>query len=115
MYARWGHVFTTPNPGQRWTALIEMLGAACIVGILALAWRHRSEISPVMVAYVAVSLALILGYSTVGTRPRMVLDVVPLFVWAACWLRRRARRVIIFGMAPLLFGTTYLFIWRVVP
>jgi hypothetical protein len=86
-----------------------------VVAMLAAAWANRRRLSPPPVTYAAVSLALILGYSTVSTRPRMLLTVVPGFVWLAAWLPRRAVIVLAICLLPLLGAVTYLWAGDVTP
>jgi hypothetical protein len=91
-----------------------VLGLLLVIATLAAAWANRRRLSLPVVAYTAVSLAMILGYSTVGTRPRMVLTVLPAFVWLAAWLPRRAVIVVAICLLPLLGVVTYLWAGDVV-
>jgi Gpi18-like mannosyltransferase len=94
--------------------LLRVLGLLLVIATLAAAWANRRRLSLPVVAYTAVSLAMILGYSTVGTRPRMVLTVLPAFVWLAAWLPRRAVIVVAICLLPLLGVVTYLWAGDVV-
>jgi hypothetical protein len=67
------------------------------------------------VVYAAVTLAMILGYSTVSTRPRMVLTVLPGFVWLAAWLPRRGVIGLAICLLPLVGVAMYLWGQDVTP
>jgi hypothetical protein len=96
-------------------SLLRGLGLILVVATLGAAWANRRRLSLPLVAYAAVSLALILGYSTVGTRPRMVLTILPGFVWVAARLPRRAVIVLAICLLPLLGVVTYLWGQDVTP
>jgi hypothetical protein len=68
-----------------------------------------------LVAYSVVSGALVICYSGVGPRPRMILAIVPGFVWLAQWLRPRLVEMVTVGMASTLALTAYLYASLVVP
>jgi hypothetical protein len=95
--------------------LLRLLGLLLVVGMLAAAWANRRRLSLPMAVYAAVSLALIVGYSTVTTRPRMVLTVLPGFVWLAAWLPRRATIVLAICLLPPMAAVTYLWAGTVIP
>ncbi len=88
--------------------LLRLLGMLLVAAMVAAAWVNRRRLSPPLLVYAAVSLGMILGYSTVSTRPRMVLTVVPGFVWLGAWLPRRAAIVLATCLLPLLAVVTYL-------
>jgi hypothetical protein len=97
------------------TSLLRLLGMLLVAAMVAAAWVNRRRLSLPLAVYAAVSLGLILGYSTVSTRPRMVLTVVPGFVWLAAWLPRRAVIVLAVCLLPLLGVVTYLWGQDVTP
>ena len=96
-------------------SLLRLVGLLLLVAILAAVWANRRHLSLPMAAYAVVSLAMILGYSTVSTRPRMVLTILPGFVWLAAWLPRRAAIALALCMLPLLGVVTYLWGQDVTP
>ena len=96
-------------------SLLRVLGLILVVATLGAARANRRRLSLPLVAYTAVSLAMILGYSTVSTRPRMVLAILPGFVWLAAWLPRRAVIVRAICLLPLLGAVTYLWAGEVTP
>lgn len=83
----WAHEIST-HSFRAPEAFTEIVGATLLVAfVLVLAWRVRR--TPVaLLCYTAVATAMIVGYSTVAPRPRMVLALVPGFVVLAS-LRRR--------------------------
>ena len=96
-------------------SLFRLVGLLLLVAILAAMWANRRHLSLPMAAYAVVSLAMILGYSTVSTRPRMVLTILPGFVWLAAWLPRRAAIALALCMLPLIGVVTYLWGQDVTP
>jgi hypothetical protein len=97
------------------TSLLRVLGLLLLVAMLAAAGATWRRLSLPAVVYAAVSLALILGYSTVSTRPRMLLTVLPGFVWLAAWLPRWVTIALAACLLPLLGVVTYLWAGQVVP
>jgi hypothetical protein len=97
------------------TSLLRVLGVLVVAAMVAAAWANRSRLSLPLVAYAAVTLAMILGYSTVSTRPRMVLTVLPGFVWLAAWLPRRMVIALAVCLLALLGVVTYLWGQDVTP
>lgn len=114
MFSGWAHIFQPGRP-IRFGAMLQIFGALALVAFAVAGWSARRKLSMPLVVYAAVAVVLMLGYSAVGTRPRMVLGVLPGFVWLAGWLQPRAFRVVALGCVPLLFAVTYLWVWRVVP
>jgi hypothetical protein len=96
-------------------SLLRVLGLLLVLAMLAAAWANRRRLSLPVAVYAAVSLALILGYSTVSTRPRMLLTVLPAFAWLAAWLPRRAVIALATCLLPLLGVVTYLWAGNVTP
>ena len=68
-----------------------------------------------MVVYAVVAAFAVVGYSAVGPRPRMVLAVVPGFVWLAATLPRWATVALAALFVPLLVGVTATWLWGVTP
>jgi hypothetical protein len=97
------------------TSLLRVLGLLLVIAMLAAVWANRRRLSLPIVVYAAVTLALILGYSTVSTRPRMLLTVLPGFVWLAWWLPRRVLVALSICLLPLLGIVTYLWAGDVTP
>jgi len=90
------------------TSLLRLLGLLFVAAMVGAAWANRRRLSLPAAVYAAVSLAMILGYSSVGTRPRMVLTVLPGFVWLAAWLPRRVAIALALCLLPLLGVVAYL-------
>jgi hypothetical protein len=67
------------------------------------------------VAYAAVTVGMIIAFSTVGTRPRMVLAVLPGFVWVAAWLPRRVTLALSGVFLLLLVPVAFAYSWQVTP
>ena len=114
MFARWGPWFTERG-GHAQQAVMELLGLILVVGFLAVAWSLRRRLNAVLATYAAIALFLILGFSGVGTRPRMLLAVLPGFVWLAARLRRRATEILGLGFASGLALVAYLYMTTVTP
>jgi len=53
-------------------------------------WTQRRRVCLPLVVYALVLTFMITGYSTVGPRPRIVLGMLPGFLWLAAWLPRWA-------------------------
>ena len=91
-------------------ALLEIAGmAALLAGLGAAARRWRQLPVPVLV-YLVLASATVLGYSRVGTRPRMVLGVVPVFVALAAVLPRRVVEVVAVAFASTIALVTFLYV-----
>ena len=113
MYVHWVRGLTT---GVRvWGVLLEIVGMAALVTFAVVARKRWGRLTLPMGAYAIVAAVLILGYSAVGTRPRMVLGLVPGFVWLAAWLPRRLVMRVALGCLPVLYATSFLWMWKVTP
>ncbi len=97
------------------TTALEMACALILPLFLAAAWSRRRQLSLPLVVYTAVALPMIVGYSDVATRPRMLLAVLPGFVWLAAWWPRRLTVAVAVCLTPLLGVVSYLWLWKVVP
>lgn len=97
------------------TTLLLLLGVVGLAVAAACAARSTSPHDPALLVFAVVSVVLLLGYGHVGPRPRMVLAVVPAFVWAGVQLRRRSVLVGMAPMAVLLAATAYAYGTSVVP
>jgi hypothetical protein len=97
------------------TTLLEMLGLLVLILMGVAAARTRGWLSPAMVVYACAAVAMIVGYSAVASRPRMVLAVVPGFVWLGGWLPRRVTIGLSALFLVLLGVITYLWSWQVTP
>jgi hypothetical protein len=62
-----------------------------------------------------VAVGMIVGYSDVASRPRMVVAVLPGFVWSAAWLPRRVTLALCACFLVLLGLTAYAWSWQVTP
>ncbi|HVN12069.1 MAG TPA: hypothetical protein VMT69_08240 [Kineosporiaceae bacterium] len=106
------------DPGYRLllvTTLLELLGLLMLVVMGVALVRTRGWPSPVMAVYACVAVAMIIGYSAVAARPRMVLAVVPGFVWLGGWLPRRVVLPLAAAFTVLLGVITYVWSWQVTP
>jgi hypothetical protein len=68
-----------------------------------------------LITYAGVACVLLLGYGHVGPRPRMVLAVIPVFVWVAAALSRRVVAVAAIPLTAVLAVTAYAYATSVVP
>jgi hypothetical protein len=90
------------------TTLLDMLGLLVLLLMAVAAFAVRDRLSAPFVAYAVAAVALIVGYSAVASRPRMVLAVLPGFIWLAAWLPRRLILALSAGFLLLLGAITYL-------
>jgi hypothetical protein len=98
-------------------SLLDILGAALLLAMLAAAvvLALRRRLTTAMVVYAAVATFTIVGYSAVASRPRMVLAVVPGFVWLASALPRRATIALAVISVPFMLVTTWAWLEGVTP
>ena len=97
------------------TTLMQILGLLMVL-LMAVAFvRTRGWRYPALTAYALVAVAMIVMYSDVSSRPRMVLAVLPGFVWAAAWLPRRVTIALSACFLVLLAAITYAWAWSVTP
>lgn len=111
---RIGHVATIR--GERGVeGLLIILGLVMIVFMVTagIALRRRADLA--LSVYTVVALFMILAYSGVGSRPRMVLAVIPGFLWLARWLRPRAAEILTIGLGAMLAMVAYLYLGLAVP
>lgn len=96
-------------------AVLDLVGVIVLLAMVVVAVRLRRRLSIAGVVYTLVATALVVGYSAVAPRPRMVLLVLPGFVWLAAVLPRR----VVYGLSALFMLATpfvvYLWSWRVTP
>jgi Dolichyl-phosphate-mannose-protein mannosyltransferase len=109
------------DPGTAWRthegtvnlvmAYVDIVGLLLLAVLVAAAVANRTRLTAPMVVYAAVVVFTIVGYSAVGPRPRMVLAVVPGFVWLAARLPRRAVVALVALFLPLLVAVTCTWLW----
>jgi hypothetical protein len=98
------------------TTLMLALGLLALVGGLVAARRGpRMAVDANLITYAGVACVLLLGYGHVGPRPRMVLAVIPVFVWVAAALSRRVVAVAAIPLTAVLAVTAYAYATSVVP
>lgn len=97
------------------TSLLEIFGALMVAGLLVASWQCRRRWTLPMAVYAGVVLATMVLYSGVGTRPRMVLALLPGFVWMAAWLRPRVTTMVGVCLASTLSLVGYLWLGGVIP
>lgn len=114
MFAHWA-AWLPSRGGHAQLVLMEIGGLLLVLIFAAAAIGLRHRLNPALAAYGAVSLFMVLGYSDVGTRPRMVLAVLPGFVWLAAWLRTRTVEITGLAFASALALTAYLYMTSVTP
>ncbi|HEU5034510.1 MAG TPA: hypothetical protein VFT62_07110 [Mycobacteriales bacterium] len=95
--------------------LLQLAGMVFVAVVLIAAWRLRGQVNPMLAAYAAVALFMTLGYSAVGTRPRILLALLPAFCWLARKLPQRATDVTAGFLASTLALTTFLYLTVVTP
>lgn len=100
---------------QLLTAVLVILGLLMLLLMAAAFIRTRQWRWPTLVAYAAVTVGMIIAFSTVGTRPRMVLAVLPGFVWVAAWLPRRVTLALSGVFLLLLVLVAFAYSWQVTP
>ena len=101
--------------GHAVTALLLAVGLVMLTTMVVSAVALRRVMRPALVAYAAVAAALVVGYSDVGPRPRMILAIIPGFVWVAQWLPPRLVEVLTVGLASALALPAFLYLTAVVP
>jgi hypothetical protein len=113
------HAIGTSSGRQVLAASLLEIGGALALGAFAVAlWRHRRHLGRLrlpLVAYTAVALVTILGYSAVGPRPRTLLALIPVAVWVGDWWPPRTTRRVAIALTPVLGVITLLWLWRVTP
>jgi hypothetical protein len=87
-FTSWGTALVTGGRKLVRSATTAM-GLTAVVAAATITLRSRRRLDLVLVAYTAVALAQMLGYSLVFTKPRFVLALLPLFVWVAMAGARR--------------------------
>lgn len=96
------------------TTLLDLFGLLMLLLMAVAVLLTRRRTSTAMVVYAIATAAMIVGSSAVASRPRMVLAVLPGFVWLAAWLPPRLVVALSACFMVLLGVTTYLW-WRVTP
>ena len=96
-------------------AYVDIVGLVLLAALVAAAVADRRRLTAPMVVYAVVAAFAVVGYSAVGPRPRMVLAVVPGFVWLAATLPRWATVALAALFVPLLVGVTATWLWGVTP
>jgi hypothetical protein len=110
MIETWITRLSQPDSYRATQAILEIAGMTVLVaGLVAagIAWRRLT--APVLV-YAAVSAAMVLGYSQVATRPRMILAVFPVFIGLARILPPRVVEVLGVALASTIALVTFLYI-----
>jgi hypothetical protein len=97
------------------STLLLTVGLAMLALMLAAAVGVRRDLRLPLLVYGVVSTALVVGYSNVGPRPRMILAIIPGFVWLAKWLPPRLVEVLVMGLASALALTAFLYVSIVIP
>jgi hypothetical protein len=92
-------------------AYVDIVGLLLLVVLIAAAVANRHRLTAPLAVYAAVAAFTIIGYSAVGPRPRMVLAVVPGFVWLAAKLPRWATLAVAASFLPLLVAVTCTWLW----
>lgn len=114
LLVRMGQYWLTAVPHGAPKAMLQLLGSVALIWLLALALGGRLDWRDPLVVTTAVTLVLILGSSTVGPRPRMVLTAFPLLVLAAPHVPRRTANVVAVASATLLAPVAYLWMSHLV-
>jgi Dolichyl-phosphate-mannose-protein mannosyltransferase len=97
------------------TTVLEIVGLLMLL-LMAVAFvRVRGWRWPAMTAYTIVAVGMIVGFSDVASRPRMVLAVLPGFVWSGAWLPRRVTLALTACLLVLLGVIAYAWSWEVTP
>src|SRR5205807_5255566 len=100
--------------GHALSALLLAVGIVMLAVMAAAAVGLGGALNPPLVAYAGVAVALIVGYSNVGPRPRMILALIPGFVWVARWLPPRLVELLTVGLASALALTAFFYLTAVV-
>jgi hypothetical protein len=111
MLRDWAHNL----PMGRGDEVLELLAAVGLLWLVAVALPAVRDLSDPLVVYTAGALALLLAYSAVGPRPRMVLGAFPLFVLAAPHIPRRTRAVLAPAWTVILGVVTFMWLRTVTP
>jgi hypothetical protein len=108
------HYVARRGPYAAGTAL-DLFGIVLVLAFVLAALRLRSRLTLPLGAYFVVGLFLIVGYSDVGPRPRMLLGLLPGFVYLARWLRSSLVDATAAAFVAMLALTTFLAVHYVVP
>ena len=106
----WSH-----RGGAAVSDLLLVVGLTMLVLMLVAVVLQRRSVNWPLLGYAAVAAALICFYSNVGPRPRMVLAVIPGFVWVAKGFPPRVVELVTVGFASALALTAFLYVAVVVP
>jgi hypothetical protein len=110
-----GHLSDHAHQLMLLTTILEILGLLMLLLMAAAFVRIRPWRCLFMTAYAVVAVGMIVGYSDVSSRPRMVLAVLPGFVWVAKWLPRRVTIALSACFFVLLGVIGYAWSWQVTP
>jgi hypothetical protein len=108
------HDFTTRG-GQAVETLLLCVGIVMLALMAAAAAGLGRHVGLGLAVYASLATVMIVGYSNVGPRPRMVLALVPGFVWLARWLPPRLTDIVAVGLASMLALTAFLYVAVVTP
>ena len=97
------------------TTLLLVVGLTMVVLMAAAAVALRGRTDVVLTTYAAVAAFMILAYGEVGPRPRMLLALIPGFLWLARWMPPRLVDLVAIGFASTLALTAFLYVFAVVP
>lgn len=97
------------------SVVLLLVGLAMILLMATAGVALRTRATLPLTIYAGCAAFMILAYSQVAPRPRMVLAVVPGFVWLARWLPPRLVDVVAVGLASTLALTAFLYVTVVVP
>jgi hypothetical protein len=102
------------NLGHRTPHTVEsavlLLSIVLLVAGLGFVVRGRAGMPPELLAYLAVLLALSVGYGNVSAKPRFVLAMLPLFLGTARRLSTSATVVVASGLGLLLGAVAYFYV-----
>jgi hypothetical protein len=102
--------------GPRTVATLLLVVGLLMVILMAVAGvALRSRAGLALTAYAVTSGFMILAYGAVGPRPRMVLALIPGFVWLARWMPARLVDLVAVAFASTLALTAFLYVFAVVP
>jgi hypothetical protein len=105
-----------PGRGGLGARALVQVGGACVLALFAVVVvLMRRHLTVALATYAAVTTFLVIGYSAVGPRPRMLLSLIPGFVWTAALLRPRQGEILALAFASMLALTAFLYLTVVVP
>jgi hypothetical protein len=106
---RWVHQSLDTGGLKGDAAILYLVGAALLALFVVAGLRMGRAARTPLVVYAVVAGALVVLYGAVGTRPRMVMAIVPGFVWLAAWLRDRGVGMLAAAFASMLPLVAFLY------